>query len=125
MNIAEDGQELLKIEKVKLLRNEKRQGLIRSRVRGADLATGEILTFLDSHCECNEHWLEPLVARVNEDYRAVVSPIIDVINMDNFHYVAASADLKGGFDWNLVFKWDYMTQAERNSRRADPIAPIR
>lgn len=121
----EDGQELLKIEKVKLLRNDKRQGLIRSRVRGAELASGEILTFLDSHCECNEHWLEPLVARVNEDYRAVVSPIIDVINMDNFHYVAASADLKGGFDWNLVFKWDYMTQVERNSRRSDPIAPIK
>lgn len=30
-----------------------------------------------------------------------------------------------GFDWNLVFKWDYMTSEERNRRLSDPISPIR
>lgn len=119
-----DGLEIALIKKVKIIRNDKRQGLIRSRVKGADAAIGPVLTFLDSHCECNDNWLEPLLDRVAEDKTRVVSPIIDVINMDNFDYIGASADLKGGFDWNLVFKWDYMTPEERNRRVKHPIAPI-
>uniref|UniRef100_A0A3Q3J792 Polypeptide N-acetylgalactosaminyltransferase n=1 Tax=Monopterus albus TaxID=43700 RepID=A0A3Q3J792_MONAL len=118
----EDGALLGKIEKVRVLRNDRREGLMRSRVRGADAATAPVLTFLDSHCECNDHWLG---GRVAEDKTRVVSPIIDVINMDNFQYVGASADLKGGFDWNLVFKWDYMTLDQRRARQGNPIAPIK
>uniref|UniRef100_A0A4W5RMS1 Polypeptide N-acetylgalactosaminyltransferase n=1 Tax=Hucho hucho TaxID=62062 RepID=A0A4W5RMS1_9TELE len=121
----EDGALLGKIEKIRVLRNDRREGLMRSRVRGADAATASVLTFLDSHCECNEHWLEPLLERVAEDKTRVVSPIIDVINMDNFQYVGASADLKGGFDWNLVFKWDYMTLEQRRARQGNPTAPIK
>lgn len=120
-----DGQELAKIRKVKVLRNNKREGLMRSRVRGADVATGKILTFLDSHCECNANWIEPLLQRVTEDKTRVVSPIIDVINTDNFEYVAAASDIKGGFDWNLIFKWDYMSPSEKARRISDETRPIR
>ncbi len=44
--------------------------------------------------------------------------------MDTFEYIGASQELRGGFDWNLVFKWEYMTKEERQ-RRTSPTDPIR
>ena len=102
----------LKFQKVKLVVNRKREGLIRARIRAAMVATGDTFTFLDSHVEVNQLWIEPLMSRIKANPRMVVAPIIDVINKDNFNYIGADAFLTGGVSWAMVFRWDWMTRRE-------------
>uniref|UniRef100_A0A8D0HNI6 Polypeptide N-acetylgalactosaminyltransferase n=1 Tax=Sphenodon punctatus TaxID=8508 RepID=A0A8D0HNI6_SPHPU len=99
---------------VKIIRMEQRSGLIRARLRGAAASKGQVITFLDAHCECTLGWLEPLLARIKEDRKTVVCPIIDVINMTY-----------GGFNWKLNFRWYPVPQREMDRRKGDRTLPVR
>ena len=52
---------------VRVLRMGKRSGLIRARLKGAAASTGQVITFLDAHCECTQGWLEPLLNEIAKD----------------------------------------------------------
>ncbi|XP_061569423.1 polypeptide N-acetylgalactosaminyltransferase 11 [Cololabis saira] len=99
--------------KVRLVRNQRREGLIRGRMIGASHATGEVLVFLDSHCEVNQAWLQPLLAPVQQDHHTVVCPVIDIISADTLAY-SPSPIVRGGFNWGLHFKWDPVPPSELN-----------
>ncbi|NWV85954.1 GLT13 acetylgalactosaminyltransferase, partial [Dasyornis broadbenti] len=110
---------------IKILRMEQRSGLIRARLRGAAASKGQVITFLDAHCECTLGWLEPLLARIKEDRKTVVCPIIDVISDDTFEYMAGSDMTYGGFNWKLNFRWYPVPQREMDRRKGDRTLPVR
>ncbi|EDO45830.1 predicted protein, partial [Nematostella vectensis] len=111
--------------KVQLIRAPKREGLIRARLIGAKQAKGEVLVFLDSHCEANLGWLEPLLARIGENRSIVVTPDIEVIDLRTFGYTHEhGANNRGIFNWELTFKWRGIPEYERRRRKSDS-DPIR
>ncbi|XP_046330870.1 polypeptide N-acetylgalactosaminyltransferase 5-like [Haliotis rufescens] len=111
--------------RVKVMRNNHRQGLSRSRMIGASVAEGEVIVFLDSHMEVNVGWLEPLLEQlVNGGPATIVQP--DVVSVDaktlNFSEEKETTFV-GGFGWDLRYSWffkpDYLQQVLRTM--ADPI----
>uniref|UniRef100_A0A1I7XB06 Glyco_trans_2-like domain-containing protein n=1 Tax=Heterorhabditis bacteriophora TaxID=37862 RepID=A0A1I7XB06_HETBA len=133
---------------VKIIRANERVGLIRARMMGAqqaskellilsisityclksmingDEATGDVLTFLDSHCECTTGWLEPLLARIKENRKNVVCPVIDVINDHTFQYQKGIELFRGGFNWNMQFRWYSMPSHMAKFKLQNPTNPI-
>ena len=45
---------------------------------------GEVVVFLDAHCEVSVNWLPPLLAPIAENVKTVTVPIIDAIGMEKF-----------------------------------------
>nr|CAD7460016.1 unnamed protein product [Timema tahoe] len=110
------------MEKVILLRTQRREGLIRARMFGAKAASGGALVFLDSHVEVNQDWLQPLLTRIASSNTNIVMPIIDIINSDTFEY-SASPLVRGGFNWGLHFKWENLPTGTL-AAESDFIKPI-
>ncbi|NXT88413.1 GALT5 acetylgalactosaminyltransferase, partial [Anhinga rufa] len=81
--------------KVKILHLKERHGLIRARLAGAEIAKGAVLTFLDSHVECNVGWLEPLLERVRLSRSKVACPVIEVITFSSLQLLHDSLQSKG------------------------------
>ncbi|KAK9527000.1 hypothetical protein VZT92_015666 [Zoarces viviparus] len=94
------------LDGVRLIRCTKRLGVGGCRTLGAARAAGEVLVFIDSHCECQKGWLEPLLERVAQDRTRVVSPVMDVIDWQTFQYNATQWPVRGVFDWRLDFSWE-------------------
>ncbi|XP_075458266.1 polypeptide N-acetylgalactosaminyltransferase 10 [Ascaphus truei] len=96
---------MVNFPKVRIVRTKKREGLIRTRMLGASVAIGEVITFLDSHCEANVNWLPPLLDRIAQNRKTIACPMIDVIDHDHFGYETQAGDaMRGAFDWEMYYK---------------------
>ncbi|MEQ2226477.1 hypothetical protein ILYODFUR_027870, partial [Ilyodon furcidens] len=110
--------------KVRIIRLKERQGLIRARLAGAAVAKGEVLTFLDSHIECNVGWLEPLLERIYLDRKKVPCPVIEVISDKDMSYMLVDNFQRGIFKWPMVFGWSPVPEdviKKNNMKVTDPI----
>ncbi|KAK7500758.1 hypothetical protein BaRGS_00008002 [Batillaria attramentaria] len=109
--------------KLRLLKTQRRLGLVRGRLLGAREAKGAVLVFLDSHCECGPGWLPPLLQALQLDKRKIVSPYIDVIRSESFAYARSPDNLQGDFSWRLEFGWRSIP-LDVLEQRAGPQQPI-
>ncbi|XP_028674040.1 polypeptide N-acetylgalactosaminyltransferase 15-like [Erpetoichthys calabaricus] len=113
-----------RLERVKLIRSNKRVGVIGGRLLGAARASGDVLVFMDSHCECPRGWLEPLLTQIADDRHRVVAPVLDVIDLKSFQYLQMIDQQRGVIDWNLDFHWEPLPVSQTEKERS-PISPIR
>ena len=99
--------------------------MIRARLEGAAIATGEVLVFLDSHCETAEGWLEPLIDPIARNHNVSTVPLIEIIDDNTFQLYSTPIESVqvGGFDWNLIFDWHPVPryEMERRKQKTDPI----
>ncbi|XP_037094947.1 polypeptide N-acetylgalactosaminyltransferase 5 isoform X2 [Syngnathus acus] len=114
-----------KFPKVRVIHLKERQGLIRARMAGAAVAKGDVLTFLDSHVECNVGWLEPLLERIHTDRTKVPCPVIEVISDQDLSYKLVDNFQRGIFHWPLVFGWNALSEEYVKKNNMTPADPIR
>lgn len=105
--------------KVRVHRNEVRQGLIRAKVIGAALVSSPVVVFMEPHCVVVKQWLEPLLEQLAraKDHATLVMPTLDIIPEANFdQYLTANHHI-GGFDWSLTFNWMALIESRNQSYR--------
>mmetsp|Transcript_33504 Transcript_33504/g.77875 ORF Transcript_33504/g.77875 Transcript_33504/m.77875 type:complete len:544 (-) Transcript_33504:168-1799(-) len=90
---------------VKKLRHEDRRGLIKSKTEGGNVATGDMIMFLDGHVKPEANWWQPLLKHMNQNYRRVVVPVIPILNADTWEPNNNAVGIKMMFDWTLFFQW--------------------
>uniref|UniRef100_A0A5F9CC47 Glycosyltransferase 2-like domain-containing protein n=1 Tax=Oryctolagus cuniculus TaxID=9986 RepID=A0A5F9CC47_RABIT len=106
---------------VKIVRNSRREGLIRARLQGWKVATAPVVGFFDAHVEFNTGWAEPALSRIREDRRRVVLPAIDNIKFNTFE-VQQYANAAHGYNWGLWCM--YIIPPQDWLDRGDEAAPI-
>lgn len=95
-----------------VLRSKERVGLIKSRLIGVKQARGEVLTFIDAHCEATTGWLEPLLEQIKLNRKVAACPIIDIINEDTFAFTRSFELHLGAINWGLNFRWYPISRRE-------------
>ena len=93
-------------------------------ISGAKHSSGDLLIFLDSHCESTKGWLEPLAYHIKQHPKAVAIPSIDSIDHTSLEFHGSPGGVHisvGGFTWSGHFTWE--SYKGQGSRKASDPAP--
>ncbi|XP_061577189.1 polypeptide N-acetylgalactosaminyltransferase 18a isoform X2 [Cololabis saira] len=107
---------------IKVVRHDKQEGLIRSRVSGWRAASAPVVALFDAHVEFNTGWAEPILQRIKEDRTRIVSPSFDNIKYDTFEIEEYPLSAQG-FDWELWCR--YLNPPKSWWTQRNHTAPIR
>ncbi|CAH4029986.1 unnamed protein product [Pieris brassicae] len=110
------------LNKVQIIRSANRTGLVGARLMGARAATGNVLVFLDAHCEVTKGWLEPLLERAGSD-DVFICPHIDLLSDDTLAYTKSIDAHWGAFSWRLHFRWLMPSPEVMLSKTENPSRP--
>lgn len=107
---------------IKVVRHNKQEGLIRSRVSGWRAATAPVVALFDAHVEFSVGWAEPVLSRIKEERKIIISPSFDNIKYDTFEIEEYPLSAQG-FDWELWCR--YLNPPKSWWKLENTTAPIR
>lgn len=83
--------------KIKIITNKFREGVARSRMEGARMATADVLVFVDSHVEMQSGtWLQHLLLPIVENPSTLSAQTLDIIDDIDWSYGLGGGDLLYG-----------------------------
>ncbi|KAJ4944747.1 hypothetical protein JOQ06_013287 [Pogonophryne albipinna] len=91
--------------------------------KGALKATkGQVLIYLDAHCEVGVNWYAPLVAPISKDRTVCTVPLIDYIDGNEYTMEPQQGGdedglARGAWDWSLLWKRVPLSQREKDKRK--------
>lgn len=89
--------------KVKIIKHEQREGLIRSKKEGAAIAKGDIIVFYEPHVIAQKQWLEPIVEHIEKYPNAVAMPSLDVWDANGGFHKATTGYYRFEWNFNLMY----------------------
>lgn len=91
--------------KVKVYAFAERQGLMRAKMKGVEMATAPVLVFMEAHCRPNKDWLQHLLHRVVLNPKVLAMPVLDHIPPDSWegYFPTPAGHWRYEWNFNLVY----------------------
>lgn len=88
-------------EKVRVHAFPERVGLMIAKMKGVEMAKGNVLVFMEAHCIVNKHWLQHILHRVVLNPKILAMPSLDMIHQENWNSYFPQTPGHWRYEWNF------------------------